>query len=110
MVVMVCRQRTPPSRNSSEGGVGGGGVSTENPSVSRFERGRGVVVMVVVCRHWLNRETTPSVSRFERGRGGGGGGGVSTEKIPPPSRVSSEGGGGDTRRREMSLSSSCRFC
>ena len=57
----VCRQITPPSRNLSEGGVGGdasteeipppprisseggggGGVLTENPSVSHKLRGRG---------------------------------------------------------------------
>ncbi len=74
----VLTERTPPSRNSSEGGVGGG-VSTEetplrlafraregcvdreSPSVSQFKRGRG---------WWcVDKRNPPSVSRFERGRG-----------------------------------------
>ena len=72
-------ERTPPSRNSSEGGVEvlteepprlafraregwRGGVDRENPSVSQFERGRG---------WWwgVDKRNTPSVSHFERGRG-----------------------------------------
>jgi hypothetical protein len=36
----VCRQITPPSRNLSEGGVGGDAL-TEEPSVSQFERAGG---------------------------------------------------------------------
>jgi len=35
----------------------------------------------------------PSVSRFEQGRGGDGGGGVLTEETPPSVSRSSEGGG-----------------
>jgi hypothetical protein len=61
---VLTKETTPPSRVSSEGGVGGG-VSTEE---------------------------TPPPSCVSSEGGGGDGGGVSTEKPPPPSGVSSEGG------------------
>jgi len=55
------------------------GVSTkENPSVLRFQRGRGL----------LTKKTPPSRNSSK----GEVGGGVSTEETTPPSRVLSEGG------------------
>jgi hypothetical protein len=76
----VCRQRTPPSRNLSEGGVGDDASTEETPSVSRFERGRGVEAVdrgnpppsrVSSERGVGGGVSTenPSVSHFERGRG-----------------------------------------
>ena len=76
----VNRGNTPPSRVSSKGGDGGR-VSTENPSISRFKRGRG----------WRGGSTdNPSVSRFERGRGW-----RVCRRRTPLSRNLSEGGVGD---------------
>ncbi len=94
------RRLTPPHWTKKSKG---GGVLTENSSISQFVRGRG---------WWwcVDRGNTPSISRFERGRGvegvcwqrtppsrnlceGGVGGDASTERTPPPSRVLSEGGG-----------------
>jgi len=108
----VCRQRkTPPSRVSSEGGVGGGGVSTENPSVSQFKRGRGwwwcvdrrntppsrisseggVVMVVMVCR----QRNHPLRLAFRAREGWWWWWWWCVDReIPPPSCISSEGGGG----------------
>jgi hypothetical protein len=76
----VLTERTPPSRNSSEGGVGGG--------VSTLFRN-----LYTLNLNNLNSrsEETPPPSRVSSE--GGVGDGVSTEETPP-SRVSSEGGVG----------------
>ena len=100
---MVMRwQRKHPLRlafRAREGG--GGGVLTENPSVSQFVRGRG---------WWwcVDRGNTPSISRFKRGRGVEG---VCWQRTPP-SRILCEGGvkGVDASRRRETFSSSCWFC
>jgi len=78
----VCRQRTPPSHNLSEGGVGGGVSKRKHPLCLTFrvrEGGGGDV-----------STRNPSVSQFERGRGRWW---CVEEETPPPSHVSSEGGG-----------------
>ena len=83
----VLTERTPPSRNSSEGGVGGGMVACRQkkfPLRLAFRAREGWMGCVV-------KRNPPSVSRFERGRGWWRGG-MSAEETPPPSRVSSEGG------------------
>jgi hypothetical protein len=74
----VSTKKTPPSRNLSKGGVGGDVSTKETPLRLAFRAREG---LVVVCR----QKKPSSISRFERGRG------VSTERTPP-SHNSSEGG------------------
>jgi hypothetical protein len=57
----VCQQRTPPSHNLSEGGVGGDASIEEPPSSHVLSERGGVEV--------LTEKLPPSVSCFGRGRG-----------------------------------------
>ena len=87
-------------------------MSTENPSVLQFERGRGCDAskrkpplrlaicvregLVVMCQRG---NSPPSCNLCE----GGVGGDVSKRKPPPPRNLSEGGVGGDTSKRKLRL-------
>ncbi len=77
----MCRPGTPPSRNSSEGGVGDGVSKRKHPLRLTFRVREGGCVDQEPLRLAI------------RARGVGD---ASTKETPPPSRVSSEGGGGSS--------------